>query len=335
MNPTDTPSMLSLKAYGSSRVLAHGDEIYGDELGARDVWVWMHDGRYFMHYDAAGETGWLAALATSDDGLTWQKHGPVLSLGGPGDVDSASASYGTVFGDGERWHMFYLGTPNAAHDGYRTPALPYSTLKAEAPSPFGPWRKQREIIPFRPEKGTWYDDTASPGQVLRHGDGYIMLFSAATTIDGQIKRTLGLARTNDLDGSWSVDPEPALPLDEQIENSSLYFEEVNGLWFLFTNHVGVAGGHAAVQPQNSSEYTDAVWVYWSEDPTRWTADRRAVVIEAADTGWSPRVVGLPSVVVVGDRLAVYYDGCMRDSIDHGLRDIGVSFLDLPLTPPLG
>lgn len=333
MTSSTTPAIPPLRAFGGGQVLRHGDQRFGDQYGARDVWVWAHDGRYFMHYDAAGESGWLAALATSDDGVTWQKHGPVLTLGVAGDIDSASASYGTTFFDGERWHMFYLGTPNAADDGYRTPAFPYSTLKAEAPSPFGPWRKLRDIVPFRPEEGSWYDDTASPGQVLAHGDEYIMLFSAATTVDGQIKRTLGLARTGNLEGSWTVDPEPALPLDEQIENSSVYFEPSNGLWFLFTNHVGVAADYAAVSPQGSPEYTDAVWVYWSDDPTRWSAGRRAVVIEAADTGWSPRVVGLPSVVVIGDRLAVYYDGATRDAIDHGLRDIGVAYLNLPLSPP--
>ncbi len=332
MSTEHQPAVSFPRAKDSSQVLLHGDRPYADQLGARDVWVWKHQDRYFMHYDAAGDTGWLAALATSDDGLSWVKHGPVLSLGRSDETDSASASYGTTYFDGERWHMFYLGTPNAATDGYRTPSFPYSTMKAEAPSPFGPWRKRPDVIPFRPEEGSWYDDTASPGQVIRHGDGYVMLFSAATTIDGSIKRTLGLARTDNLDATWTVDVEPVLPLEEQIENSSLYFEKSNGLWFLFTNHIGVATGVAAVSPQGSPEYTDAIWVYWSSDPTRWSPDQRAVVIDASDTGWSPRVVGLPSVVEVGNRLALYYDGSTRDAIDHGLRDIGVAYLHLPLRP---
>jgi hypothetical protein len=38
-----------------------------DMYGARDVWVFMHRQKYYMHYDAAGPTGWLTALATSRD----------------------------------------------------------------------------------------------------------------------------------------------------------------------------------------------------------------------------------------------------------------------------
>ena len=330
MTNINFPNPNSLRAYGSRQVVVHGEERFGDQLGARDPWVWGHEGRMFMHYDAAGKTGWVAALATSIDGIQWEKHGPVLSLGAADEVDRGSASYGTVFFDGEVWHMFYLGTPNAAQDGYLTPSFPYATLKASAPSPYGPWLKQRGVRPFIPEAGSWYDETASPGQVLQYQGRFIMLFSAATTIDGQIKRTLGLAQTSDLNGTWTVEPEPLLPVDEQIENSSLYFEGESGLWYLFTNHVGVATDPPAVSPQASPEYTDAIWVYWSDNPTKWDRENRAVVLDSENAEWSPRVVGLPSVHVLGDKLAIYFDGSTRDAIDHGLRDVGVAFLDLPL-----
>jgi predicted GH43/DUF377 family glycosyl hydrolase len=42
-----------------------------DKYGARDVWVFEHNGLFYMHYDAAGETGWLTALATSTDLVHW------------------------------------------------------------------------------------------------------------------------------------------------------------------------------------------------------------------------------------------------------------------------
>ncbi|MGP4033700.1 hypothetical protein [Pseudarthrobacter sp. 1C304] len=283
-----------------------------------------------MHYDAAGDAGWLAALATSKDGETWAKHGPVLSLGAEGSTDSGSASYGTTYFDGAKWHMFYLGTPNVSQDGLRTPSFPYQTMKAEAPSPYGPWRKRPDIVPFIAKPDSWYDDTASPGQVVRTDDGYIMLFSAATTVDGSIQRTLGIARTKDLDSTWTVDPEPALPLEEQIENSSLHFEAATKTWFLFTNHIGRADDVTPVPPQLTGEYTDAVWVYWTTDVTKWDPAKRAVVIDAKSAGWSPRVIGLPSVVVNGNRLAVYYDGAVADDISHGHRDVAVTYIDLPL-----
>lgn len=305
-------------------VLRHGDSNFDDQLGARDVWAWEHDGEFFLHYDAAGANGWLAALATSPDGVEWTKHGPVLELGEEGAPDSASASYGTVYYDGERWHMFYLGTPNVTDDGFRTPAFPYRTLKAEADSPRGPWTKRADVIPFKNAAGSWYDDTASPGQVVKHDDEYLMLFSAATTIDGLTKRTLGLARTTDLNGTWVVDDEPILPLDEQIENSSLYFQESDSTWFLFTNHV-------TWNDDRTEEYTDAVLMYWSSDPTTFSSENRAVLLDGAMTNWSPRVIGLPSVIPVGDRLAVYYDGWAGAGESHGRRDVGLAYVELPIT----
>jgi predicted GH43/DUF377 family glycosyl hydrolase len=322
-----------MTATGSQIILRHGEPEFGDQYGARDVWVWSQGGRYFMHYDAAGPQGWLAALATSADGIKWVKHGPVLPLGQAGAPDCGSASYGTTYLDGDRWHMFYLGTPNVTPDEVKVPSFPYLTLKAQSSSPTGPWVKRPDIVPFTPVPGTWYSDTASPGQIVRRQSDYLMIFSASTTVEGQIYRTLATATTTDLDGPWLVADKPILPITEQVENSSLYYEPVGGWWFLFTNHIGTAAGFAAVPPQDSVEYTDAIWVYWSHDLEHWDQNNKAVVLDAAATGWSPRIVGLPSVLPINGRLAVYYDGLVDDTIAHGYRDIGVAWLDLPLRPP--
>ena len=77
-----------------------------------------------------------------------------------------------------------------------------------------------------------------------------MFFSAAKNSDGLLRRTLGIARTRNLDAAWTPDPQPILPPAEQIENSSLYFEPAHHTWFLFCNHVGL---------ENNAEFTDAVW----------------------------------------------------------------------------
>ena len=152
---------LRLDAVDYGVVLRHGDgpnkcDIYG----ARDVWVYEDKGTYYMHYDAAGPKGWLAALAISMDLVHWEKKGPVLELGKAGENDSASASYGTTFYDGQIWHMFYLGTPNVTPAPDRIPAFPYLTMKARSNGPEGPWTKQKSVTPFRAEAGTYYSVTA-------------------------------------------------------------------------------------------------------------------------------------------------------------------------------
>jgi predicted GH43/DUF377 family glycosyl hydrolase len=293
-----------------------------DKYGARDVWVFEHKGRYYMHYDAAGETGWLTALATSKDLIHWTKKGTVLTLGKPGEGDSASASYGTTYLDGHTWHMFYLGTPHVTPPPDRIPAFPYLTMKARSSSPLGPWEKEPNVVPFRPAPGSYYSSTASPGQIIRDGNEYLQFFSASD--NHPIKRTLSIARATSLEGAWKVDSTPILPPSEQIENTSLYFEKSNRTWFLFTNHIGLS---------QHGEYTDAIWVYWSKDLNHWDPANKAVVLDGKNSKWSNRCIGLPSVVRYGNRLAIFYDAPGGESVSHMRRSIGLAWLKLPLSPP--
>lgn len=306
-------------------VLKHGDgPKQCDIYGARDVWCYEADGLFYMHYDAAGPTGWLCALATSKDLIHWEKKGTVLELGQPGKMDSASAAYGTTFFDGKVWHMFYLGTPNVTPPPHRIPSLPYVTMKAKSQSPARPWKKQPDVVPFRPTPKTYYDATASPGQIVQHQGEYLQFFSSSALVGNILLRTIAIARTKNLDGIWTVDPKPIVPLAEQIENSSLYYEPANKTWFLFTNHVGIDKG---------IEYTDAIWVYWSRDLEKWNVNDKAIVLDGQNCTWSKKCIGLPSALKVGKRLAILYDAPGKDSISHMHRDVGLAWLDLPLTPP--
>ena len=330
---------LRLDAADHGPVLRHGDGPGGcDLLGARDVWVWEHKGRFYMHYDGAGARGWLACLATSDDLVHWTKKGAVLAFGRKGSRDSGSASYATTYFDGRTWHGFYVGTPNTSPPPDFIPSFPYLTMKSTGASPVGPWRKDYATVPFLPKPGTYYGATASPGHIVRHGGEYLMFFSASverpptkfTAPHNSVLRTLGIARTRNLNGAWKPDPGPILPLEEQIENSSVYHDEATRTWFLFTNHVGIGPNHV--------EYTDAVWVYWSKDVNRWDPADKAVVLDSRNCTWSPGITGLPSVVRKGRRLALFYDGRGGERYPEGAasnmdRDIGLAWLRLPLQPP--
>jgi len=319
---------LRMDARDHGIVLRHGDGPgQCDMLGARDVWVFEDSGTFYMHYDAAGPKGWLSSLAVSKDLLKWEKKGPILDFGKPGEDDSAGACYGVTYEDGNQWHMFYLGTPNASAAPHLVPSFPYLIMKAKASDPAGPWIKQKDVVPFRTKPNTYYSLTASPGQVIKNGDEYLQFFSSTTRKfeNPCVQRTLGIARTKDLDGAWTVDPSPMVPIEEQIENSSLYFEQSNNTWFLFTNHIGIDKG----------EYTDAIWVYWSKDLNKWDPKDKAVVLDGQNCTWSKKCIGLPSVVKVGKRLAVFYDAPGGNSTSHMKRNIGLAWLNLPLSVPNG
>jgi predicted GH43/DUF377 family glycosyl hydrolase len=316
-------AMLRLAAHDQGVVLPFGDGPDGcDQLGAREAIAFECDGTYYLHYDGAGPRGWRACLATSTDLVHWTKRGPILDFGAPGEPDSACACAPWVLRDGNTWHMFYVASALATPPPELVPAVPYVTCKATSQSPAGPWVKQKDVVPLRPQPGSYYADTASAGTVIKYQDEYLMYFSAAAGTP--MKRTLGIARTRDLNGPWQVDPAPLVPPEEQIENSSVYFEPSNQTWFLFTNHVGIDA---------RGEYTDSVWVYWTKDPNHWDARAKAVVLDDRNCTWSSDCLGMPTVVRVDDRLAVLYDGPGEKSVSHVRRSIGLAWLALPLTPP--
>ena len=295
-----------------------------DEFGARDVWVYKAGATYYMHYDGAGPEGWLCCQATSHDLLHWKKEGPILQLGKPGRADSASASYGTTYFNGRNWYMFYLGTSNATPPPDRIPSTPYVTMLAKSRWPGGPWVKQHGVVPFQPRPNTYYFATASPGPIVKRGRDYLMFFSAAAFAHGRLLRTLGLARTRNINSKWTIDRKPLFPPTEQIENASLYYQRADKTWFLFTNHVGLNGG---------GEYDDAIWVFWSRHLTHWNPAHGAIVLDGRTCTWSHQRIGLPSVIKVGHRLMVFYDAPRGGGTGNMRCDVGLAELRLPLVVP--
>lgn len=321
-------AILRMNAKDKGIILRYGDgPDKCDILGAREALIFKENGVYHLFYDGAGPKGWRACVATSKDLVEWEKKGPILDFGKSGEIDAAAACSPWVYKQGKEWHMFYLGTPNAGKEPDLVPMLPYLTMKANSSSLSGPWIKQKEVIPFRTKPDTYYSKTASPGHIVKHAGEYMQFFSSTTQKTGYsgIKRTLGIARTKDLDGSWTIDPEPIVSEEEQIENSSLYYEKKNKTWFLFTNHIGIDKG----------EYTDAIWVYWSKDLNKWNSANKAIVLDGNNCTWSDKCIGMPSVIKVGKRLAVFYDAPEGKSTSHMKRNIGLAWLDLPLSVPEG
>jgi hypothetical protein len=321
---------LRLDATDAGVIFRHGEGPGGcDAGGAREASVVLHDGVFHLFYDGARPSvGWLACLATSRDLLTWERRGPVFEFGEPGRPDSHTATSPWFLQDGGLWHAFYVACCKTTEAPDCIPHAPYLTCKAESEHLAGPWRKRYDVVAVTTEPGTYREEGASPGYLFRHEGRIWMFFSTAegevsdTVVN--IKRTLGLAHAPHPDGPWTMLDTPVLPVEEQIENSSLYFEPANGFWFLFTNHIGI---------NEVGEYTDAIWVYWSKDPTVWNPDQKAVVLDGENCTWAKECIGMPSVITVGNRLALFYDAAAADSISHMNRDIGLAWLPLPLHPP--
>ena len=285
-----------------------------DTMNAREAMINCVDGTYYLFYDGVGAKGWVACLAESRDMKTWERKGPLLEFG-PGLSDSAAACSPWIIKDEKNlWHMFYLGTPNTTGGDYKIPIAPYLAMRATSTSPAGPWTKRYDPVPFSTKEGTYYSMSAYPGHVIKQGSEYMMFFGAA---DAKVRRTISIARTKDLNGEWTLDPTPALPVTENLENTSMYFEPTSNTWFMFVNHIG-------------NECPDAVWVYWTNDINHWNPACKAIVLDGANCTWSKKNIGMPTVVTVGDKLYVFYDGAGGDSTNEMYRSIGKATLQLPL-----
>jgi uncharacterized repeat protein (TIGR01451 family) len=89
-------------------VLNPGGTNEGTHVQAPSV-VRLPDGTYAMYYTASDySTGWRIFSASSTDGLTWQKRGMALDLGGSYSTDSVLYPYVSLGSDGI-YHMWYAG----------------------------------------------------------------------------------------------------------------------------------------------------------------------------------------------------------------------------------
>ncbi|QMW04818.1 hypothetical protein [Spirosoma foliorum] len=304
-------------------VLHYGDgKDSCDVYGAREAVLNKVGDTYYLFYDGAGKDGWKACLATSADLTTWTKKGAVLELGDSTKNDAKSASSPWVINNKNTWHMFYLGTPNATPAPDRIPSFPYLTMKATSSSIEGPWIKQYDLQPFTTKPNTFYALTASPGFIVRYKQEFLQFFSGSANKNKVVQRTIGLARTRDLNSTWNIIETPVFPQEEQIENSSLYYDKSQKMWYLFTNHIGIT--------KEGVEFTDAIWVYWTKDILHWQKDNKAIILDKQNCNWSKGAIGMPTVVQVGNRLALLYDAAPGESISHMRRNIGLAWISLPI-----
>jgi hypothetical protein len=329
--PDDRPfTTLRMNAIDQGIVLRYGDGPHQCDITCiREALIFKEkeEDLYYLFYDGGSTDGFSICLATSPDLQQWTKHGRIMELGLPGELDEATACSPWVYQENGVWHMFYIGSPTKGTAPDYLAGFPYLTLKATSKRLAGPWQKQKDIIPFSLKPNTYYSVTASAGYVLRDEDTYLQFISTTTTnAQGILKRTLGIARTDNLNHSWQIDPEPIFSIEEQLENTFLYFEPTNQTWFLFTNHIGLG--------DEGIEYTDAIWVYWSKNLYKWNSEHKAVVLDGQNCTWSKRCIGMPTVIQVGNRLALFYDAPEGESISHMKRHIGLAWLDLPLVPPV-
>ncbi len=334
---------------------SEGEPFYKwDGGGCREAILNKVDDVYYLNYDAAmpgkrENSYWNAFQAKSTDLIHWEKLGPNLLTSALTHPDSSrdvykdfcSASSPWSRYENGTWYHYYLGADHSSPEGI--PSFQYSTMLATSKTLHGMWDKHCENegcekhVCFNVGKaGSWDDCTASPGEVLINPKWeknpetekkYIMFYSGSCK--GETKRSVGIAKTDNLstcddfdkeDGNfWIKDPDPVIPPEDDIENTSIFFEESSGLYWMFTNHI------------YNNSYTDSVWVYWSDDLEKWNPANKAIVIDSSVSSWAKGAIGMPAVIKKDENtLALLYDAVKGNGTGHLDRHIGLAEIKLPI-----
>ena len=283
-------------------VLPHGLPGDWDSHDALNPSIVRRGTNYYNFYSGFDGHTWRTGLATSADGLSWKKEGPVLAPDPRAGEGSYIAANGfALFDRGQFWYWYQAGPRN-------TPRL------GLARSPDGRhWRKADfPVIDFGP-RGSW-DERAIADPYVLAMEGYFYLFYLGENRARQ--QRLGLARSLDGESWQKLRSNPILDLgtygafDEMGLGEPAVWIAHGYYWMLYT-------GRDAQENRRLGMARSTDGVHWTKLPG----------VFAGSQPWDAQVVCDPTIEIQAGRLAVWFGGGDRASPDENLNgQIGVGYL---------
>ena len=156
-------------------LLRRGKKGQFDSLAAFDPSVLLKDGRYWMWYAGISDIYQCAiGLATSTDGLTWEKHGLVLELDQERKhEDDAGITEPHVIWNGKDFEMFYV--PLGPEGKVLGPIYRATSRDGKH------WTKHREPILAQGTGPHWTRTSVSSPSVLLENGSYLMWYAGIDT----------------------------------------------------------------------------------------------------------------------------------------------------------
>lgn len=254
----------------------------------------LYDGTTFRMWYQGGLSGVSKiGYATSTNGISWVKHGAVLSPGLTGDWDSSSVALGSVTWNGTAFLMWYTGSNATTYPGG---AVGFAVSK----DGFS-WVKYSGNPVLTPsELGNDQRYLATP-YVIRLNLTYNMWYSGKSAATPNINRILYATSTDGI--KWSKWPDPVLsPASDPkawdangVYSPSVFWNgQIFGLWYTGINQT------AAVPRIGFATAPDgATWTRSSSNP---------ILSPGPPGSWDSAGVEQPSVVQAGNNFMMFYDG---------------------------
>ena len=260
------------------------------------------DDLYYNFYSGFDGKTWHTGLATSSDGIAWQKQGRVLSPDPQtweGDYIAANGS--ALWANNEFLYWYQAGPKNGPSIGLARSSDGRS------------WRKYPAAVVAHGPRGSWDERAIGDPYVIRAGDNFYMYYLGQ---DRAHRQRIGLARSRDGLEWEKLRTNPVLELgddgafDEEGLGEPAVWAWHGFYWMLYTG-------------RNRGERR-RMGLARSRDGVNW---QRTPLVISGQAAWDSQVVCDPAVEVQSDRMRVWFGGGDVASPDENLHGaIGVATL---------
>lgn len=255
-----------------------------DSVDALNPSVVRHAGEYYNFYSGFDGHTWRTGLATSGDGLRWERKGAVLSPdASTWEGDYIAANGTALFRNGEFLYWYQAGGRNPRIGLARSP----DGLK---------WAKEPQPVLELGPRGSWDERAVADPCVILAGGRLYMYYLGQ---DRARRQRLGVAMSRDGVRWTKLRSNPVLELgepgtfDENGLGEPAVWAEAGSYWMLYTGRD---------RAENRK-----IGLARSRDGVRWERVSRKALFSGGEA-WNGKVVCDPTVEARGGQVRVWYGG---------------------------
>lgn len=280
---------------------------------------------YYLFYSGSdSDTGRPAAigLATSTDGITWEKYAenPILAPDGDG-YDAMCISVGVpMLLEDNTWVMYYAANSQPCYGPGRYIG------RATAPAPEGPWTRDAEPVLTAGEETAWDVGYIMPHSIVPLDDGYLMYYSGGEEFLVPLPRLVGMAISSD-GITWAKCDNPdnlTSPCAENQPINQINADETVSIleaWSVDIHRTEAGYGmfFSSTCPEMVSANCPSFLAYGvSEDGFNWqvfTEPDDRVLMPGCEDGFPCHRLSYPNAIMVEDEIYLYFTRCTEEEND--------------------